>query len=94
MARQRPSLIGAIDLDTLPAEPAHTAAVVELPAPQAKPKPDVHHTSIYVPKAAYRRLKEIGLVEDKKVHDLIMEGIDKVIEARGHSERASRKQAS
>lgn len=91
MAKQRPSLIGAIDLNASTNEPTVSAAVVELPVTPAKPKPDVHHTSIYVPKAAYRRLREIGLVEDKKVHDLIMEGIDKVIEARGHSERASRK---
>ena len=91
MAKQRPSLISAIELDTPANGPAVSASVVELPVVPVKPKPDVHHTSIYVPKAAYRRLREIGLVEDRKVHDLIMEGIDKVIEARGHSERASRK---
>lgn len=55
-----------------------------------KPRPDVQHTSVYIPRAAYERLREIAFAERIKIHDLLMEGIDLAIEKRGHSERTQK----
>ena len=94
---KRPSVIDTLHLEPANPEPApapESAAVVQLtPAPVARKVParkDVQHTSVYIPIPAYDRLREIAFTERKKVHDLIMEGLDKVIKSRGHSERAAR----
>jgi hypothetical protein len=42
-------------------------------------RPDIVHTSIYVPNGVYQALREIAFRQDCKVHDLIMEGIDAVL---------------
>jgi hypothetical protein len=88
---KRPSLISGL---MTPAAPALGDAptsptrgeVVPMPAPAAtvKPTPDVIRTSIYLPKPVYRRLKEIALTTDQKVHDLFMEGIDATLRKYGH----------
>ena len=44
---------------------------------------DVVHSSIYVPKPAYRKLREIALARECKVHDLILDGIDAVLREHG-----------
>lgn len=95
---KRPSIIGELDLP--PATPknppaqkvAKGATIVDLKAETEKTSKarDVQHTSVYIPRAAYERLREIAFHERKKIHDLIMEGIDATIAARGHSESARR----
>lgn len=73
----------------LPAgEPSKDVPAAAAPAPKlsAKPKarPEVQHTSIYVPKVAYRKIREIANTEDRKPHDVIMEGIDLVLAKYGY----------
>jgi hypothetical protein len=98
---KRPSIIDRLDLQpTAPAKkkgkaPAATATAEVVNLKEATEKAakarDVQHTSVYIPRAAYERLREIAFHERKKIHDLIMEGVDGTIAARGHSESASRK---
>jgi hypothetical protein len=91
---KRPSVIDDLDLKAVaPATPpAPTAEVVDLKAATKKAKArDVQHTSVYVPREAYDRLREIAFHERKKIHDLIMEGVDSVIADRGHAERTGKK---
>jgi hypothetical protein len=92
MSRKRPSIFETLDLTGEEAPPpaatvAPASNVVAMqgvdptapaPKPAAKPKarPDVQHTSIYVPKVAYRKIREIANTEDRKPHDVIMEGVD------------------
>ena len=83
---RRPSIIGSLGV-TSEAEPL---PVVEPAKPKAKAA-DIVHTSIYVPKVAYRKLQEIALVQDRKVHDIIMDGIDKVLQGHGHAPTERRK---
>jgi hypothetical protein len=86
---KRPSLVAGLHLNQTPAlEPA---APTPAPEPVAATKsagrkatPDIVHTSVYLPKQAHRKLKEIAFHTDKKVHDLIMEGIDEVLKRHGH----------
>lgn len=87
---KRPSLLSNMDFA---AEQPSTPALEAAPPKPARPKPDVQHTSVYVPREAYDRLREIAFHERVKMHDLIMEGLDKVIAERGHSEKASRQKA-
>jgi hypothetical protein len=82
---KRPSLIDSLPVSTNALEPAEEPAAA--PALPPKPKRDVQHTSIYIPRASFERLREIAFHERVKIHDLIMEGIDRVIENRGHPER-------
>jgi hypothetical protein len=37
-----------------------------------------------VPRPAYQALREIAFKEDRKVHDVVLEGIDAALAARGH----------
>lgn len=100
---KRPSLIGGL---TLPGpEPREPAASAEpaagapapspaAPAPKAtgrRARPDVVHTSVYLPKEVHRRLREIAFTRDVKVHDVIMEGIDAALQKHGHPSAASLK---
>ena len=82
---KRPSMI-----DAMMAREPPVAAPMVAPVAPPKAKPDVQHTSVYIPRPAHERLREIAFHERVKMHDLIMEGLDLVIEKRGHPERASR----
>jgi hypothetical protein len=85
MSRKRPSIVDALDLAAGDDEPPPLEAASGVAAPPsppaAKPKlrPEVQHTSIYVPKAAYRKIRDIANTQDRKPHDVIMEGIDLVL---------------
>lgn len=94
---KRPSIIAGMDL--APPAPAQSGKA-EIPALQAAPakprapRPDVQHTSVYIPRPAYERLREIAFAERRKIHELLMQGIDLVIAERGHPERATRSTAA
>ncbi|MCJ2039564.1 hypothetical protein MKK55_11515 [Methylobacterium sp. J-059] len=83
---KRPSLIGGLSLPgASPAAPVpDTAAEAERSPVSRKPRPDVVHTSVYLPKEVHRRLREIAFTRDVKVHDVIMEGIDAALQRHGH----------
>lgn len=89
---KRPSVFDTLDLaPSIPAETPEAAngEVVDLKAATKKAKSrNVQHTSVYIPRVAYDRLREIAFHERKKIHDIIMEGVDLAIAARGHSESA------
>lgn len=84
---KRPSVIDTLDLTGEPAGEASNVVQLSEPAISAKPKPrpDVQHTSIYVPKAAYRKIRDIASMGDRRPHDVIMEGIDLVLAKYGFS---------
>lgn len=92
MARkpQRPSVVDDVDLTEEAEIPTRTqAGAVEappapVPTPRRKARGDIHHTSLYVPKAAYRKIREIAFAQDRKPHDVIMEGLDLVLKQYGH----------
>ncbi len=99
---KRPSLIGGLSLPGSearePDAPADTAAAASpsSSAPDPKPvgrraRPDVVHTSVYLPREVHRRLREIAFTRDVKVHDVIMEGIDAALQKHGHPSVSSLK---
>jgi hypothetical protein len=85
---KRPSIIGGLNL---PGTEARAAIADRAPeaAPAAKPasrkaRPDIVHTSVYLPREVHRRLREIAFTRDVKIHDVIMEGIDAALRKHGH----------
>ena len=49
-----------------------------------RPRPDVVHSSLYLPDAVYEALREIAFKERCKIHDLVMEGISLALRKRGY----------
>jgi hypothetical protein len=82
---KRPSVIGSLNLVESEPSPVEVAQKIPTPARAERARRgDIVHTSVYVPKAAYQKLREIAFTKERKVHDLIMEGIDAVLERNGH----------
>lgn len=86
---KRPSLIGGLSLPGDPPAPPSALAADPAAEPAAKAKgrrarPEVVHTSVYLPREVHRRLREIAFTRDCKVHDVIMEGIDAALQQHGH----------
>ena len=62
------------------------------PAPSSAPRepsgrglrPDVVHSSLYLPEAVYEALRETAFHERCKIHDLVMEGIGLALRKRGY----------
>jgi hypothetical protein len=49
-----------------------------------RPRPDIVHTSVYLPEAAYEALRRVAFHERCKIHDLLMEGVGLVLKKRGY----------
>lgn len=76
---KRPSLLANIDM-----APAKSVAAPAAATPPAAPaKSDTVKTSLYLPPKAHHKLKEIALAEGCKVHDLVIEGLNKVLAEKG-----------
>ena len=60
-----------------------TAASGPETAAGIRAEPDMMRTSLYLSRAVHDRLREIAFTERRKVHDLFIEGIDKVLAERG-----------
>ena len=46
------------------------------------PPSGIKHTSVYLPEAAYEALRQVAFDERCKIHDLLMEGVERFEEAR------------
>ena len=49
-----------------------------------RPRPDVVHSSLYLPEAVYEALRETAFKERCKIHDRVMQGIDLALRRRGY----------
>jgi hypothetical protein len=79
---KRPSVIGSLSL--VGESPAARELAVEIPKPARAKREGIVHTSIYVPRPVYQKLREIAFTQERKVHDIIMEGIDAALQKYGH----------
>jgi hypothetical protein len=48
------------------------------------PRPDVVHSSLYLPEPVYEALRETAFKERCKIHDLVTEGIGLALRKRGY----------
>jgi hypothetical protein len=46
-------------------------------------RPGIKHTSVYLPVAAYEALRQVAFNERRKIHDLLMEGVELTLKKRG-----------
>lgn len=80
----RPSLLGSIqgEINEAPA----TGAVVPMtqPTPAVAAKSDVVKSTVYLHPLVHRKLKEIAFAKDCKIHDLLMEGVSRILVEHGH----------
>jgi hypothetical protein len=49
-----------------------------------QPRPDIVHSSLYLPEAVHEALREAAFKERCKIHDIIMQGIDAALRKRGY----------
>jgi len=52
---------------------------------------DIKHTSVYLPEAAYEALRQVAFDERRKIHDLLVEGVDLALKKRGYPALADMK---
>ena len=85
---KRPSIIGGLNLQSASPPQSVASALSATPdtssTPAPRARPEVVHTSLYLPREVHRRLREIAFARDVKVHDVIMEGIDAALLKHGH----------
>src|SRR5215813_3671142 len=51
------------------------------------PPSDIKHTSVYLPEAAYEALRQVAFDERRKIHDLLVEGVELIQIRRKHRRR-------
>ena len=51
--------------------------------PRAPERPTTVHSSLYLPEGVYEALRKVAFDERKKIHDLVLEGVDGVLRRRG-----------
>ncbi len=61
------------------------ASPIEISAKEikAKDKEEIAKTTIYAPKAVFEQWRELAFTERKKMHDYLLEGLDRVFANRG-----------
>lgn len=88
MRTPRPALFDPKPAQPPAALPAATGGTVEI-APAAQPasgkgRKATVKTSLYLDPAVHDKLREIAFQERRKLHDLIVEGVDHVLKTRLH----------
>jgi hypothetical protein len=79
-------VVPAVKLEELSA-PSPAPASVPIPVPAGPRsgtlKARTHQFSLYLEPAVHDKLREIAYVERVKIHQLVMEGVDRMLKARG-----------
>jgi hypothetical protein len=47
-------------------------------------RPGIKHTSVYLPETAYEALRRVAFDERRKIHDLLIEGVELALRKRGY----------
>jgi hypothetical protein len=55
--------------------------------PSRRQRPDIVHSSVYLPEPVYEALREAAFEERCKIHDLVLEGIEAALKKRGYGTR-------
>ena len=52
-------------------------------APKGRPHADIVHTSVYLPRAMWRAIRELAVEQDRKAHDIMIEAIAAALQSKG-----------
>jgi hypothetical protein len=80
MSRKRTTLDSILAPPRPTVEPQATAPVAEKPASL---RPGVKQQTVYLPLAVYEQLRRVAFDERVKMHQLLLEGLDRVFRHRG-----------
>lgn len=80
MSRKRTSLEAILGPPLTKPGPA---AAPPPPAAGGSRRPEVKQQTVYLPLATYEQLRRLAFEERVKMHQLLMEGLDRVFRARG-----------
>lgn len=85
MAKKQPKSLASLTQESLTKDEMDTDTnIVDLPKQEPAKAPSLlMRTSLYVHKGVHRYLKELAFHEEKKVQDLINEGIELLLKERG-----------
>ena len=50
--------------------------------PRKPPRPNIVHTSVYLPEAVHEALRQVAFKERCKIHDIVLEGIELALRKR------------
>jgi hypothetical protein len=53
-------------------------------SPGRRQRPDIVHSSVYLPEVVYEALREAAFKERVKIHDIVLEGIGAALKRRGY----------
>jgi hypothetical protein len=56
-----------------------------------QPRAGIVHTSVYLADAVYEALREVAFDERRKIHDLLLEGVELALKKRGYPALADMK---
>jgi hypothetical protein len=60
------------------------AAEAPTEATGRRPRPDVVHSSLYLPETVHEALREAAFKERSKIHDIVLEGVELALRKRGY----------
>ena len=83
MSRKRTTLDAILDPAALRPEPPPAARPIGSAAGGGARRPAVKQQTVYLPLATYEQLRRLAFEERVKMHQLLMEGLDRVFRARG-----------
>ncbi len=52
-------------------------------SPSRQPRPGIVHTSVYLPEPMHEALRQAAFKERRKIHDIVLEGIELALRKRG-----------
>lgn len=81
--KRKPMTVAAIMEDADPAEPSVSAVAAGRGDRPGGQRAHVKQLTLYLPHAVYRQLRELAFHEEKRMHALLLEGLDRVFADRG-----------
>ena len=83
MTKKRTSLTAVLGVETKPAiDPASTPPASLAPRPPGR-RPGIKQQTAYLPELVYEQLRKLAFDERRRMHDYILEGLDRVFRNRG-----------
>lgn len=80
---KKPVLLEAALAGHMPAAPEVSVAGNVVSMSPTSTKPATEKATVYLPRAAMKRIKQMALDQDKRINDLLQEGIDLMLSRYG-----------
>jgi hypothetical protein len=85
MTKKRTSLTAVLGVETKPAVDTAASPPASLTTKPAGRRPGIKQQTAYLPEPVYEQLRKLAFDERRRMHDYILEGLDRVFRNRGLS---------